>query len=219
MCHESASSAYSRAVAGAADDSGGGSAAPSADGRTARRDRNREAVLDAVLELFGEDAVQPTPDQVAERSGVSLRSVYRYFEDMDALVRAAMTRHMNRAAPLFALAEATEGTTDERVARLVAQRLALHAEVAPVARAATLRAGANALIARRLAEQKATLRRQVDDVFDAELAGTGAAGRERAAAIDVLIGFESLDHLRRERGLAVPAVERVLIRAVTAILR
>lgn len=194
-------------------------AAPAADGRTARRDRNREAVLDAVLELFGEDAVQPTPDQVAERSGVSLRSVYRYFEDMDALVRAAMTRQLSRAAPLFALDDPTAGTTDERVARLVAQRLALHAEVAAVARAAVLRSGANPLLAERVTARKAALARQVEEVFAAELAGAGDAGRERAAALDVLLGFEALDRLRRERGLSVPEAERVLVRAVTAVLR
>ena len=64
----------------------------SSDGRTARRDRNREAVLDAVLELFSEDAASPAPDDVAARSGVSLRSVYRYFDDMETLIRAAMAR-------------------------------------------------------------------------------------------------------------------------------
>ena len=60
---------------------------PTSDGRTARRDRNRDAVLDAVLDLFGEDSLAPAPAEVAERSGVSLRSVYRYYEDRDALYR------------------------------------------------------------------------------------------------------------------------------------
>ncbi|MEI2697696.1 MAG: hypothetical protein V9E94_04890 [Microthrixaceae bacterium] len=40
------------------------------DGRTARRERNRAVVLDAVLDLFAEGgSPNPTPDQVAERSG------------------------------------------------------------------------------------------------------------------------------------------------------
>ena len=35
------------------------------DGRKARRTRNREAVLDAVLELFGEGIVEPAAPDVA----------------------------------------------------------------------------------------------------------------------------------------------------------
>ena len=62
------------------------------DGRTARRDRNRELVLDAALELFREGHLEPTALQVAERSGLSPRSVFRYFEDTEALLRAAIAR-------------------------------------------------------------------------------------------------------------------------------
>ena len=63
-------------------------AEPAVDGRTARRDRNRDAVLDAVIELFTEGHVGLVAADVAERSGVSLRSVYRYFDDLEALARA-----------------------------------------------------------------------------------------------------------------------------------
>ncbi len=43
------------------------------DGRTARRDRNSDAVLDAVHELFVEGQLVPTVEEVAARSGVSTR--------------------------------------------------------------------------------------------------------------------------------------------------
>ena len=56
-----------------------GTDATQTDGRTARRDRNREAVLDAALALFTAGELEPTAAAVAERSGVSLRSVYRYW--------------------------------------------------------------------------------------------------------------------------------------------
>ena len=53
------------------------------------------------IELFTEDQLAPNAADVAARSGVSLRSVYRYFEDLDALVRAAIARHAERVAPLL----------------------------------------------------------------------------------------------------------------------
>jgi AcrR family transcriptional regulator len=91
------------------------------DGRTARRDRNSEAVLDAVRELFIEGNYTPTAEAVAARSGVSLRSVYRYFEDTEALFRAAIARRVAQAEPLFVFPDLGEGELDDRIARLVSR--------------------------------------------------------------------------------------------------
>ena len=44
------------------------------------------------------DVFAPSPDDVAQRSGVSLRSVYRYFADAEDLLRAAIDRHGQRPA-------------------------------------------------------------------------------------------------------------------------
>jgi AcrR family transcriptional regulator len=88
------------------------------DGRTARRDRNRDAVLDAVLDLFAEDALAPSAVQVAERSGVSLRSVYRYFDDTDELVRAGIARSRARVRPLVVLGDRGQRPVEDRVRRL-----------------------------------------------------------------------------------------------------
>ncbi|HEY8057438.1 MAG TPA: hypothetical protein VID94_01740, partial [Acidimicrobiales bacterium] len=73
------------------------------DGRRARREQNVDAVVDAMLDLLGEGRLTPGAAAVAERSGVSLRSVFRYFDDMDSLTERAIARQMERAAPLFDL--------------------------------------------------------------------------------------------------------------------
>ena len=66
------------------------------DGRHARRDRNNDAVIDAVLDFFAEGEAFPTAQQVADRAGVSLRSIYRYHPDLDALIYAAFERALER---------------------------------------------------------------------------------------------------------------------------
>ena len=71
----------------------------STDGRTLRRARNRDAVLDAVIEIFEEGDIDPSVDSVAERAGVSNRSIYRYFDHRDHLMRAAVTHAMRRVIP------------------------------------------------------------------------------------------------------------------------
>jgi TetR/AcrR family transcriptional regulator of autoinduction and epiphytic fitness len=202
---------------GANDDDGTGDRQ---DGRTARRDRNRTAVLDVVLDMFREGVAEPDPDAVAVRSGLSRRSVQRYFEDSDALVRAAMARHMETVMPLFAVEGTGEGALADRVDRLVAARLELFEAVAPMARVALVRAATNPLIAERLRERRRWLHDQVAAMFAPELAGLPGGDRDEVTdAVDLLTGFEAMDHLREHRGLSRDAAHRVLARAVGAVVR
>ncbi len=190
------------------------------DGRTARRDRNRDAVLDAAIDLFREDAVFPGPARVAERSGVSRRSVQRYFDDMDALLRAAMARHLERVGPLFEVDGLGEGGLDDRVARLVDARLRLYAAIAPMARAAVVRAHSNVRIRERLAEARQQQLEQAEAMFAPELGPLPATSRrELVAAVDVLLGLEALERLLHDRGLPRAVVRRSLIGAVAAVVR
>ena len=71
------------------------------DGRTAGRERNRDAVVDAMLDLYGAGILEPSADEIAAQSGVSRRSVFRYFEDLDDLCRAAIARQKDRVSHLF----------------------------------------------------------------------------------------------------------------------
>ncbi len=139
------------------------------DGRTARRDRNRELVLDAAIELFTESDLAPDAASVAERSGVSLRSVYRYFEDHDSLVRAAIARHAERIAPLMVIPDLGVGTFDDRVARFVNQRMRAYEVAAPTARVAMLRAPNNPPLREQLERLRTTLRTQTEAMFEPEL--------------------------------------------------
>jgi len=150
---------------------------PVEDGRTARRDRNRDAVLDAVLELFTEDCLAPSAQDVAERSGVSLRSVYRYYEDLDALVRAAIARNVERVAPLFELPDPGSDALEVRVERIVSQRLALYEAIAPTARAALLRAPTNDRIRDQLDQRRRALLDQVRRTFEPDLRGLAPGAR------------------------------------------
>lgn len=187
------------------------------DGRTARRERNRNAVLDAVLELFGEDATDPTPDEVAERSGVSLRSVYRYFDDRESLLRSAMEHHFQRIQPLYAVEFDRSGPLDRRITDLVAQRIRLYEAAAPVFRAAIARAGSNPVIAERVRDRRMLLARQVEDLFATELEAFGDRRPEVAAMADMITEFESFDHLLRFRALDQATAAHAVGRALRAL--
>jgi AcrR family transcriptional regulator len=200
----------------------GVSPAPEADaidGRTARRDRNRELVLDAVLELFVERQLLPRAQEAAERSGVSLRSVFRYYEDTDALVQAAIARHLERIAPLFEIEGVGEGTFEERVDRFVDARLRLYDAVAPTARAALVRAPVNPVIGCRFAEARVEGRERLEAMFTAELAALPDARRRTVvAALDTMLQFESVEHLSEHLALTRGEVAAVLRETLAALL-
>jgi AcrR family transcriptional regulator len=187
------------------------------DGRTARRDRNRDAVLDAVIELFTEDSLVPGAAEVAKRSGVSPRSVYRYFEDIDDLIRAATDRHFESIRPLFIIKGIGQGPLDGRTETIVSLRLHLFEVIASTMRASLALARSNELMRERMTRDRQLLRQQIELQFAPELdAMSTIAARDVTAAVDVLLGFESIEHLRHHRELPGPAARRVLVRAVAA---
>ena len=57
------------------------------DGRAARALRTRNRVVDALLDLIDEGDLRPPAADVARRAGVSLRSVYQHFDDLETLFR------------------------------------------------------------------------------------------------------------------------------------
>jgi AcrR family transcriptional regulator len=188
------------------------------DGRRVRRERNRDAVVDALLELYGEGRLQPSSDEIAERAGLSPRSLFRYFDDIDDLARAAITRQQERVLPLVPVDVEPDAPRAERIAGLVAQRLRLFDEIASVGQVSRLRAPFQPLIADELGQARAFLRGQVARLFAPELRamGTGRAGSALAAA-DVLCSFESYRLLRDDQSLSRPRAAAALTAALTAL--
>jgi AcrR family transcriptional regulator len=189
------------------------------DGRTARRDRNKNAVLDAVIELFSEGNLSPSVHDVARRSGVSLRSVYRYFEDVEDLVAAAIARHHEQFRDLFDIPDAGRGTTHERIHHFCRRRMKLFTAVRPAHLAAAIRMGEHPQLAARVAERKEQLRRQTATMFAAELEELEP---ERAnvvhAMLDSLSQFELLDYQYRLRSHDADDTAAFLVDAFTEIL-
>jgi TetR/AcrR family transcriptional regulator, regulator of autoinduction and epiphytic fitness len=188
------------------------------DGRRVRREQNVEAVVDAMLDLLGEGVLSPGAAEVAERSGVSLRSVFRYFDDLDSLMERAIARQSERAAHLFEPLDA-DGTVAERAARLAAHRVHQHELLAPFAHAAVVRAPQHAALRSGLATRRDALRRQVELVFAPELDALAPDQREETlAALEAATSFDAVDLLRSHRHLAPARAEAALARAVTGIL-
>ena len=71
--------------------------------------RNRERILDAASALFAERGVQVSLDEVAERAGVGVGTVYRRFADREELVNAVLE---SRIKEILAIAEEAQRNPD-----------------------------------------------------------------------------------------------------------
>jgi AcrR family transcriptional regulator len=60
--------------------------------RERNKDEARTRILDAVIDLLADGRSEVNHDAVAERTGISRRTIYRYFVDRQALLGAASTR-------------------------------------------------------------------------------------------------------------------------------
>jgi TetR/AcrR family transcriptional regulator of autoinduction and epiphytic fitness len=187
------------------------------DGRNQRRDRNRDAVVEALLGLYREGNLGPSAEQIAERAGISARSVFRYFDDADAMVRAAIARQQAHLAPLYALDAAPGMPLAERVERFVAARVRLLEGMGEVGRAARSLAVRQPLILAELARIRGTLRRQLTGLFAPELDALVPAERAVAVAMaDVVTSWEAFDLMRNDQGLTR---ERAAAAMAAALLR
>lgn len=174
------------------------------DGRTARRDRNRATVLDAVVDLFHDGNLSPGVHEIAHRSGISLRSVYRYFDDVDSLIAAAIERRIEQSRPGFRLDRAGQGPLRDRIERFCRARVALFEDLRVVYGAAMVRARLDREVADGLSRLRRSLSNQVEQMFAPELDLLDEEDLRMATlTLDILSQFDSLEILRDTRALSV----------------
>lgn len=190
------------------------------DGRRARRDRNHELVLDAVRTLFTEEMLFPSMEAVAQRSGVSVRSLYRYFDDVESLVSAAVQRSMQLGSERAHIPSFGRGPFDERVSRFIETRVALYEFQSAGFRASRFHAPNVPQLREALDATRRFLRDQVEGQFATELRALNR--RERFLALsscDAISQFDSIDYLRRDRQATVSECKEILARTIERNLR
>jgi AcrR family transcriptional regulator len=180
------------------------------DGRARRRAQSLDRAVDAVLDLIESGVPSPTAQQIAERSGISIRTVFRLTEDVETLLASAVQRQSERVAPLY-VTLSTEGSLSQRINALVKNRSRIFEAIAPVRRVGEHLALRSPHVAAGLERQHRVLRRQIAALFEWELATMAAQERKDALnAADVVGGWETWDQLRRLKGLSVAESARVV---------
>jgi AcrR family transcriptional regulator len=187
------------------------------DGRRARRIRGRAAVIDAVFALAEEGKVPMTAELVAERSGVSMASIFRYFDGLDDLQYQTHERFRDRFAPLMEVVAA--GSLDDRITRFVAARLDLYEQAGAMMRLGRMRALEHQALLEASTETKASLATQVRGTFAPETAGTSPSRTaDLVAVIDAFTSLEAWDVLRRTHARSRTQINRSWTRGIAVLI-
>lgn len=153
----------------------------SGDGRAARSERTRRAIVDAMRALHHDGDLRPTAPRIAERAGVSVRTVWQHFDDLETLLVEAGRRDLEIAR---GYAEPIDPSlpTAARVDALVDQRARMFEDMAPPWRAARVHVPFSAQLQSNRDTLMELAREQVGQLFAAEL----AAAEEPEALLDAL---------------------------------
>ncbi len=187
----------------------------SADGRVRRGERTRAAIVEALLGLVADGELHPTARQIAQRAGVSVRSIFQHFDDLEGLYGDLVRVQAARVQPLVEDLR-SEGSLDERIDALVRQRAALFEAITPMRHAIGTRARRSPTLTRRVRELSEVLHRQVCTQFEPELAGQ--EDDHLALTLDTLSSFEAWDRLRDHHGLGVDEAAAALRSALRSVL-
>ena len=187
------------------------------DGRRARRERGRASVIDAVFALAEEGKIPVTAELVAERSGVSVASIFRYFDGLDDLQYRAYERFRERYAPLV---RAVEGDSlEDRIEGFVERRLDLFEQAGALMALGRLRALEHQPLLEASTEIKAALAAQARRTFATETRGASPARTaELVAIIDAVTSPEAWDVLRRTHARSRTQITRTWRRGLAALI-
>jgi len=189
-----------------------------ADGRVARRERNSDAVIDAIMVLIQSGETRPNMADVARLAGVSERSIFRHFETREALFGAVIDRQIEVVTGLLHEIPSS-GPVSARIDAFVAERARLYEEITPMRRATVHFVEVSDLVANQMAEMRVWLRDELGQVFERELAKRAPADRrDLVAAIDVATSWEAWNLLRTVEGCSVARARRVTSRVMTRLL-
>lgn len=188
---------------------------PVTDRRIERANRTRDNVVDSLLALIEEGNLRPTAREIAARAGVSLRSLYVHFDDVEALFHAAAIRHKVRLDEHYT-APLTSGPFEERLVAFVERRAKYYELGHNIRQAALMQEPFSPALHSILEAAREAGRAELDKVFAPELSGRKLA--QKRAALDTMTHPAAWRVLRAQHGLGIDTAKSVMCEMVRALL-
>lgn len=190
-----------------------------ADGRRARRERSRTAVIDAVFALIQDGRMPPTAEEIAGRAGVSVSSVFRNFDGLDDLQRQAFDRFQDRFAHLFDAHVEHDADRSTRIRDHVQSRIELYTSAGKLMHVARQRAIDYQPMADGVARSRSRLATQTQRRFAPETEQlTPAATANLVALIDATTSPEAFEVMRAAHGRSARQISAMWTTALDVLL-
>ena len=184
-----------------------------ADGRHRRSQKSRQRIIDAIVELVSEGVLEPTAEQISERAGLAMRTVFRHFKDMDSLYRE-ISRRIYARVQAIADDGVEADTWQAALHRLIDRRARVYEEMMP------MRLSADAVRHRSafLQEDRRRFIAMARDILRKVLPDDVARDTTCFEALDALFSFEMWIRLRREQQISAAGARRLLHDSADALL-
>ena len=192
----------------------------SIDGRSLRRERNRQDIVDALLGLIENGETEISAALIASKAGLSERSIFRYFDDVDDLYRSVCDLAFSKEIEYALIDDAGIGSLETKIENFVNQRVRIYTMNEKIAPAARSFAFKNPIIKNQLVFGRKLLRAQITKHFAEELSAFDKSEQQVAVAtIDALTTFESYDMMRSDQKMSVHTIKSILSEGIRKALQ
>lgn len=188
------------------------------DGRRLRSERTRQLIIEAYMALVRENGQVPTAQQIAERAGYSVRSVFERFPDLQAL-RLAVTDHAIAEGRNDGTLRDVDGDRPTRIRSHVQSRAQGCEKWLPLWRVLSTQHDGSEELHKRVRMIRELVRMRLELMFQQELSTVPDPQRRNTlVAIEAITDFESWGRMRGLYGLSFEDACAVWCRALDRLL-
>lgn len=183
------------------------------DGRRKRSHSSRQRIVEAMMNLIGAGDLSPSAARVAEEANIGLRTVFRHFDDMDALYAEISQIIASRVMPI-AMAPYRSDDWRQNLRDLAGRRVRAFEKMLPFRLAANVRRYSSPLLLVQYAEvvkyeRELVMRQLPDEVKRHPIT---------AEAICAALSFQNWRALRHDQQLSVEDSGAILLHMVNSLI-
>ena len=183
------------------------------DGRRRRGDENRSKIVRAMLALTRAGEMAPGAAQVAKKAGVGLRSVFRHFEDMEALYQEMSQIVTGKILPIIATPLVAK-VWKSQLFEIAERRMAIYDDIMPIKVAGSLKRFQSRFL---MDDYKRHLRME-RETLEAVLPARVLKDTTLVRAIEMVISFQAWRRLRQDQNLATAEARKVTLLLLTRLV-
>lgn len=190
----------------------------SPDGRRLRSERTRQSIMEAYIELLREKPEIPTAAQIAARAGISTRSIFERFVDLQGLSLATVD-HAFAMGEAQAVVRNVDGDRPTRLRSHVETRAHTCERWLPLWRVVVANQGKLEQLRDRVRFVRQAVVKRIELMYWPELGVLSPEERrDLLIALESLIDFESWGRMREDHGLSFDEACSVWVRMIDRLL-